>query len=424
MASAHPDLAKILHDAGFPTEACEYLLAKGIRHTGVLANMAADTGELYTKLGEPLANGWTHQGTTHVLRTMEKDVWLACLQVAWEERRALRTQQLAASQTPTPPAAPTITTTTPRPRSSKPPTTLAPQVWHSQIKKWEDSFTPSRRFPQELLVGAEAVLARLLFESQVSRLFTPIRIGEVLQLRSFTSTGQVNPLAAKTADKHLGLDGGKLTELRPDIWDPRSLWSVVDGLEAIKWCFIFADYGDETTADRWTQHFIRLARTRQHHLPAVKACWDAASWRVALDMRKGESFAVATATVLADAGWFQDCLGNHNPDRTTPATTRHRTRSRTDTAPDRTRRPQVHNRQEQYRSTRHDLGRNGKGRTRGADNNKGRGKGQERSHLAKDLEVCRNFNEGRCHNTNCSRTHTCSKCKKPGHGAHECRTSE
>ena len=76
MASTHPDLAKILNDAGFPAEACEYLLAKGIRHTGVLANMAADTNELYTKLDEPLAAGWSHQGSTQVLPSLAKDLSL------------------------------------------------------------------------------------------------------------------------------------------------------------------------------------------------------------------------------------------------------------------------------------------------------------------------------------------------------------
>ena len=52
-----------------------------------------------------------------------------------------------------------------------------------------------RLFPSEILLGAEAVLARLLHEHTSSKHYTPLKLGEVLQARAYTASGQVNTMA-------------------------------------------------------------------------------------------------------------------------------------------------------------------------------------------------------------------------------------
>ena len=78
--------------------------------------------------------------------------------------------------------------------------TLRPGVWAEQILKFETQWNPPREFPVKVLLGSEAILARLLHEATVSRLFTPVSLGEILRNWAYSSSGLVNPLAMKRAD--------------------------------------------------------------------------------------------------------------------------------------------------------------------------------------------------------------------------------
>jgi hypothetical protein len=42
--------------------------------------------------------------------------------------------------------------------------------------------------------------------------------------------------------------------------------------------------------------------------------------------------------------------------------------------------------------------------------------------IRKSQEACIRFNEGRCRNTSarCRYQHTCTRCKRPGHGVEKC----
>ena len=52
-----------------------------------------------------------------------------------------------------------------------------------------------------MVYGAEEVLARMLWEKDVSMMFTPLGLGEVVATRSYTATGQVNKFATKDKAK-------------------------------------------------------------------------------------------------------------------------------------------------------------------------------------------------------------------------------
>ncbi len=70
--------------------------------------------------------------------------------------------------------------------------------------------TSGRRFPQEQILGAEAVLAPFWHEHTETKQYTALHLGEVLHARSFTVTGDVNSLAMKTKDANLKIIGGDL----------------------------------------------------------------------------------------------------------------------------------------------------------------------------------------------------------------------
>ena len=81
----------------------------------------------------------------------------------------------------------------------KAPKTLSPGVWTKQIQASETYYNPPRVFPQQMVYGAEEVLAQMLSEKDASMMFTSLGLGEIVAARSYTATGQVNK--SETKDK-------------------------------------------------------------------------------------------------------------------------------------------------------------------------------------------------------------------------------
>ena len=69
--------------------------------------------------------------------------------------------------------------------------------WARQVERYNAITVDGRRrkFPERLLAGAEAILARLWHEHHKTKLYSPTALGEILSKRTFTATGEVNPLA-------------------------------------------------------------------------------------------------------------------------------------------------------------------------------------------------------------------------------------
>ena len=266
----------------------------------------------------------------------------------------------------------------------------------------------------------------------MSQSFTPIKLGEILQQRSFTATGAPNPMSKDAEkDKTLHLTAsGDLEVSDPHLYDPRSLWAVFDALTAIKWALIFADYGCEETSNTWCEYFIVLSRQRPNALQVIKSCWEAAYWRVCMLMRTGKTFTEASKVVLDDAQRFQNFLASQPNSNNAGRDFGQRDTSYTNGSPrrqDRTR----------SRSTtslvprQGPAGSKGKGKGQhqqptyqqnqgGKASDKGRGKGNKT--LVNAAAICRNYNQGRCNSSQCSRPHACAKCFKMGHPATECRS--
>ena len=68
--------------------------------------------------------------------------------------------------------------------------------WAAQIDVYNNRLLDGkkRRFPENMLAGAESVLARVWHEHTKTKAYTPITLGEILQKRLFTASGDVNPL--------------------------------------------------------------------------------------------------------------------------------------------------------------------------------------------------------------------------------------
>lgn len=163
-------------------------------------------------------------------------------------------------------------------------------------------------------------------ERTKSKMHTPITLGEIMAKRTFTATGEVNPLALPKSSgtsgttQTLRLSGTELVAADDPQWVPRSMLSILDGIEAAKWAWILVGTGGETAVTDYTDSFTTKARTRPHHLEQIREYWMAAGWRVAMAMRTGKTFTEATIDVMADHAAFQEAMASTT--RGTAKTTR------------------------------------------------------------------------------------------------------
>jgi len=388
-----------LDEAGIDDATKAYLVARSIGRIGTVALLAKDTDDFHSKVTDKFLTGDTIAGFEHKAAG-NNDVLRACMAHLFEECCLL----YSASRQPPPavqgsvqqaPAAPSAVNNT------KVPKELPAGVWNQQLSRYNQITVggQSRRFPEAMLIGAESVLARVWWEHTSSKMYSPIKLGEIISKRSFTAMGDVNYLATarqeKTARTLVLTAEDTIGTADDDIFDPRSSWAVSDALESIKWAFIFIDLGSETSIDTWFLHFSKLIRTRPRFLDAIRAYWDTASWRICMDMRSGITFEAATAAVLVDIVWqhehlFSKMLSSgkgHKPDDHNKGDERPSKRARTSS----------------------------KGSNKGQMNE---GKGGKNKGAQND--VCRKFNMGTCQNTSCRYQHVCSTCYKPGHTTSQC----
>jgi len=427
------DFVRRLQDEGLPAEALAYLRARGLLSERRLAAVAATQAEFVEIVVTPFLNGFDVAGVLHKTQ-QDPALARALLVIAWQ--MAHEADRLRA--TPPAPAAPSAPPAAAAPHVAPParaPTALAPGEWKLQIEQFESRWTPRRVFPQKILIGAEAVLARLLHELRTTRLFTPLGLGEILRVRAYTTTGQVNPLATKQRDAAFSLvtgkDGAAELSLRSQqSWSPTSQWAILDGLEAVKWAFVFAGYSDcDEVADNWVEWFRTMVRQRGDRLDFVKAVYDAASWRLALDMRGGFSFEVATKAIIRDTPW----LSNFENQYRAPAQDRAERPVRGDRLEQQRRQPERKERgrkRSRSRSPKRRKSRSPKRADKGGRQAspppasalpQGAARTDEASWTysidAGGKSICKNFNRGICKAKECKRAHCCAICLSAAHGA-------
>ena len=408
MADTQQSLDKICADAGLPLNAVEYIKAKGFSNLALFSRSAISEELFVQKIVSPFVEGVQIRGAEHKMsQDNDSDGIQAMFLVAWDDAKAARAASLQGTPGPASAAVPALSAL---PSEEKIPKLLKAGEWKTHIDIYEAKWTPARKFPENILLGAEAVLARMLHEKRSSRHFTPVKLGEILQLRAYTSAGQCNPLAQKASDvKSLGIkNAGGETALtyEESAFDPRSQWAVLDGLESVKWAYTFCDYCNDDVADSWVDYFRRLTRNRPNDLDLVKSVYDAASWRLVSAMRSGKSFQEATAEILADTAWFQDYIDQHRGSRGQLGVGKGRSSDMPGSSGWYSRRS---------RSPRRGVS--------GGSGAKSHNKGSKKGKSSKP-GVCNKFNEGLCHSADgtCpwNREHRCSQCGKLGHGQSKC----
>lgn len=292
-------LNEILDEAAAGTEIRRYLELRGIRTIGTFALVSVDEEAFQRTIVDPLLAGFATSSERINIPDGEKPIARAVLLHSWTLARTSWNKTLASAHAVAPAVAPSPTSTpaTTSATDTKVPKNLPPGKWSELVEAFNKITVNGRprQFPVRELLGAEMIVARLWHERHISKQYTPLQLGELLQHRSFTASGEINPLARNPKKcSVLSLDEERqLVENDDPTWTPRSLLSVLDGLQAAKWAYVLVQLGDETDISEFIEAMVMRARSKSDKMAQFVIYWHAAMWRVAMDMRGGDSFGVA-----------------------------------------------------------------------------------------------------------------------------------
>ena len=157
--------------------------------------------------------------------------------VAWNKHLSTHHTSLTPSPTPTPTPSTSAATT-----EQKAPKLLPPGVWSGLLRAYNTVQLGGgdREFPVVQVLGAEATIACMHWEKNTSALYSPVQLGGIVQSRSFTAGGDINPLARspkKGTTLELTDDNTILTSDEVT-WSPRSLLAIMDGFDSTRWAMI------------------------------------------------------------------------------------------------------------------------------------------------------------------------------------------
>ena len=254
--------------AGAGSTVRAYLEARGVTSVGTLAMTAKDEDGYETAIIQPLLAGFDTAAGRLELSTDEQPIARAVLlymfSLAKESRQA--SASAAAPATRAPSSSPVASDG--KSASEKAPRTLPPKVWTDAVNRYNEVTVAGckREFPIKRLIGAESIMARFHWEHTVSRCYTPFELGELISKRSFTSTNEVTHLATRKRSAKIQFDGESLQTEEEATWEPRSLWAVVDGLDAIRWCHILFQVGEEKQINLFFEEMICRARQRPNKI--------------------------------------------------------------------------------------------------------------------------------------------------------------
>ena len=149
------------------------------------------------------------------------------------------------------------------------------------------------------------------FEHTVTKMYTPVTLGEIVCRRTWTPGRVLNVLAADRAAKSAGskalrLEHGALVPEEPSEWSPKGLLSTIDGANAARWAWILLGIGEEDDVMRYVDWFVAKARAHAEMVPAIQAFWRKTAWTIAMALRNSTSFGEAAKTVMNDvATWLR-----------------------------------------------------------------------------------------------------------------------
>lgn len=312
MRSTHlPSLADVAADAAAGSIIMDYLTARGVRTVPTLALIAKTEEELDRHLIQPLFSGWSQGTQRFEVPAQEQPIIQAIMLHMWNTCK----QHWAAQAAPVVPTTPSPTssalTSTPK-ADEKVPKQLPSGVWNTLLQAYNKAqlHGEDRVFPQHEILGAEVILAKMWHEHQSSKMYSPVLLGDIIQRRSFTASGDVNPLSAKAkTSKALTIEDDQLT-YQDDIttWTPRSLIAAIDGLQATKFAMIFVQWGSEAAIDRLFTWLVQRARSRPNKMEQFNMYFTAISWQLCMNRRQGTSFEEASNYIMSDLDKFTEFM--------------------------------------------------------------------------------------------------------------------
>ncbi|CAE7501758.1 unnamed protein product [Symbiodinium sp. CCMP2456] len=262
----------------------DYLSARGVTSVGTLSMLAKDDDAFEEATIRPLVSGFETPGGRLELAAEEQPIARAVLlymfRLAQENRRSA-----TVAATPAPYAV-----------------ANGYGVWTEAVNRYNEVTVAGckREFPVKRLLGAESVMARFHWEHTVSRCYAPLELGELISKRSFASTNEVNHLATRKRPAKIQFDGESLQTEEDSTWEPRSLWAVVDGLDAIRWCHILFQVGEEKQINTFFEEMICRARQRPNKIEIFREYYSAVSWSICMSLNTGRTYKEATDDILND----------------------------------------------------------------------------------------------------------------------------
>eukprot|EP00435_Cladocopium_sp_Y103_P050539 s110_g15.t1 len=310
-------LAELAQNAGAGQVIVDYLHARGIKTTPTLALISPTREEFLSQVVRPLLEGYQKGTIRLAVEEDEKPIAQAVLEHMWQEAQ-LQWQQRLAAVPINPPQVASAPATTPSAggattvASDKVPKSLPAQIWQKQISRYNSVTLEGRprKFPEREVLGAEQILGRMWFEHTTSKSYTPTGLGEILQRRSFTASGDVNPLQKQSTSKQLLRieDDCLVQDEEGKSWTPRSILAVIDGVNAVRWAWVLLQIGEEDHVHTFADWFIQKVRGRSNKLDNMRAFWDAIGWKMAMGMRSGQSFGEVSVEVMADVDLLNECM--------------------------------------------------------------------------------------------------------------------
>ncbi len=104
--------------------------------------------------------------------------------------------------------------------------------------------------------------------------------------------GNINKRAAETKEKQLRIKGTSIDIVaESNEYDPKNVLAFIDAVAGIAWAPDFCEIASGSVALTWADYWI--CHARQPVVQKVKRASEAASWKLAMEMRNGATFEAA-----------------------------------------------------------------------------------------------------------------------------------
>ena len=101
----------------------------------------------------------------------------------------------------------------------------------------------------------------------------------------------------------------QLVASEEQVWQPRSLLAILDGLSSIRWAYILLQVGPEQSVHSFFDWATKLARSRPQKPDQLNQWWVTVSWKLALELRGGRTWDEAAGPLQRDYDTFTECMG-------------------------------------------------------------------------------------------------------------------